>query len=182
LVTQYRVHEPALRLAADLALDKGDRADAAKWLDAHNALLARCAAVVGQSENQGLWSRYFRVTGDTERAYAHAEGAFRHATEPRQPLALLAAQRLLGELDTESERYDDAAAHLNESLALAEVCQAPYERALTLLAMAELRAAQGQHVEARTLLDEVRAICEPLGAKPTLARAAALAVRLPPAP
>src|SRR5437762_2771873 len=57
-------------------------------------------------------------------------------------------------------------------------CEAPYERAQTLLTMAELDAARGEKGSARTLLDAVRAICEPLGAQPALARADALVRRL----
>ncbi|MHB8646620.1 MAG: hypothetical protein ACYDAR_12600 [Thermomicrobiales bacterium] len=49
---------------------------------------------------------------------------------------------------------------------------------MTLLAMAELSVAQGADAEALGLLDEVRAICTPLGAQPTLARADQLAARL----
>jgi tetratricopeptide (TPR) repeat protein len=113
-----------------------------------------------------------------EQARVHAERALAHATEPRQPLALLAAHRLLGELDTDAGRYDDAARHLGASLDLADACQAPYERALTLLAMAELKAATGEPETATTLLGEVRAIYEPLGAKPALARAEALTARI----
>ncbi len=136
------------------------------------------AAVLGLSEGQALWARYHRQMGDAESARAHAESALAHATEPRQPLALIATHRLLGELDTDDARYDEAARHLDASLALATACAAPYERALTLLATAELRAATGEKDAAAALLTEVRAICEPLGAKPTLARAAALATRL----
>ena len=57
-------------------------------------------------------------------------------------------------------------------------CEAPFERALTLLALAELRLAMGETGETARLLDEVRAICDPLGAAPTLARAETLAARL----
>lgn len=53
----------------------------------------------------------------------------------------------------------------------------PYERALTLLALAELHAAAGDAAAARGL-DAARAICEPLGARPALARADALAARI----
>jgi len=49
---------------------------------------------------------------------------------------------------------------------------------LTLLELAKLRAAQGRADEAHTLLGEVKAICESLGAKPTLERVAALAQEL----
>ena len=67
---------------------------------------------------------------------------------------------------------------MEQALALAEACAAPYERALILLALAELRASTGERDEARALLDEARAICAPLEARPALARADALAARL----
>jgi tetratricopeptide (TPR) repeat protein len=168
--------------AALLCLHGGNLQQARRWVEARDSWQTWSGATLGQSEAAALWGRYHQQAGAIAKAHKDAERALAHATAPRQPLALLQAQRLLGELDTEAGRYADAEAHLTESLRLAEACEAPYERALTLLAMAELRAAQGQQVEARALLDEVRAICEPLGAKPALARAAALAVRLPPAP
>jgi hypothetical protein len=92
--------------------------------------------------------------------------------------AVFAAHRLLGELDTEAGRTEGAAAHLDASVALADACQAPYERALTLLAMAEWRVATGAPEAAKALLNEVKSICEPLGAEPALALAAALTDRL----
>jgi DNA-binding CsgD family transcriptional regulator len=124
------------------------------------------------------WAQYHRQAGNVAAARAHAERARAHATEPRQPLALLAAHRLLGALAIDAGRFDDAARHLDASLAIADACAAPYERALTLLAMAERCLAMGTPAEAATLLDEMRAICTPLGARPALARADALAVRL----
>jgi DNA-binding NarL/FixJ family response regulator len=48
---------------------------------------------------------------------------------------------------------------------------------LTLLAMAELSLAMGKSTDAATLLDEMRAICTPLGAQPALARADVLTAR-----
>src|SRR5205807_232285 len=72
----------------------------------------------------------------------------------------------------------DARAHLDAALALADACAAPYERALTLLARAELRAAEGRRDEAGIALDEARAILIPLEARLALARAAALEARL----
>ncbi len=168
------------RLAATLALDAGDLATACAWLDAHDRWLAWSGAVLGQSEGEALWAQYHRQAGDAGNADVHAERALAHATEPRQPLGLLAAHRLLGELDTEAGRYDDADKHLTASLALADACAALYERALTLLAMAEAKAATKATDDARRLLAEARAICEPLGAHPALTRADALAARLGP--
>ena len=71
-------------------------------------------------------------------ACEHAERALAHATEPRQPLALLAAHRLLGELDTEAGDTRTPRAISTPRSRLADACHAPYERALTLLAMARV--------------------------------------------
>ena len=182
-VAPYRHVILLQREAAALALDTGDLRAAKEWLEAHDRWLVWSGTVVGQSEGQALWSQYHRRAGEMEQAYAHAERALAHATAPRQPLALLAAHRLLGELQTAGGDRADAEAHLRASLALAEACQAPYERALTLLALAELWAATGATDEARRLLGEVRTICEPLRARPVLARADARATaRAAPAP
>ncbi|HEY7907901.1 MAG TPA: AAA family ATPase [Thermomicrobiales bacterium] len=167
-----------LSLGGLLALDAGDLDGAREWAEASDRWLAWSGAVRGQSEGQALWAQYYRQSGDTDQARVHAERALAHATEPRQPLALLAAHRLLGELDTDAGRYDDAETHLQSSLALADACASPYERALTLLAVAELKAATGDRDAATLLLNEIQAICTPLGAKPALARAAALTARL----
>jgi len=167
-----------LHLGGLLALDAGDLDGAREWAEAHDRWLVWSGAVRGQSEGQALWAHYHRQAGDMDAAREHAEHALAHATAPRQPLALLAAHRLLGELDTDAGRHDDAVTHLETSLALADACAAPYERALTLLAMAELRTATGEHADAKRLIDDVTAICAPIGAKPTLARADTLSARL----
>ena len=101
---------------------------------------------------------------------------------PRQPLALLAARRALGELATAAGHHADATAHLAAALALADACGARHERSLNLLALADLCRARGDVPAARAHLDTVRALCAPMGAALTLARADALAARLPAAP
>jgi DNA-binding CsgD family transcriptional regulator len=167
-----------LRLGGALCLDGENLVEARRWLEAHDRWLAWSGAVLGQSDGQALWAQYHRQAGDREAACEHAERALAHVTEPRQPLALLAAHRFMGELETDAGRCDEAADHLEASLRLADACHAPYERALTLLALAALRAATGALEEATRLLDAVRAICTPLGAMPALARAATLAERI----
>jgi DNA-binding CsgD family transcriptional regulator len=164
--------------AVALSLDAGDVESAREWLVAHDRWLAWSGAINGQSEGHHLWARYYRLTGDVHQARQHAEEGLAHAAAPRQPLALLAAHRLLGELATDAGRLADAAHHLDASLALADACAAPYERALTMLALAELRTAAGDAGEARTLLAAARATFVALGAQPALARADALAARL----
>jgi DNA-binding NarL/FixJ family response regulator len=91
----------------------------------------------------------------------------------------LASHRFLGELDTDSGRLSEATEHVEKSLALAEACEAPYERALTLLTKGRLLAAGDTPEEARAVLGEVREICAPLGAELVLGRAAELEKTLP---
>jgi DNA-binding CsgD family transcriptional regulator len=169
---------PLLQLAAVLACDAGDLTEAYAWLEAHDRWLAGSGSVLWRAEGETLWARYYRQAGDPDQAHLYAERALTHATEPRQPLALLAAHRLMGKLDTDARRYDEAERHLATSLALAEACEAPYERALTLIALAELHAARHTPDDAREYLNAARAICEPLTAKLALARIAALHAQL----
>ncbi|MHB8647529.1 MAG: ATP-binding protein [Thermomicrobiales bacterium] len=169
---------PLQQVAAQLAFAVTDLATAKEWLTAHDRWLAWSGAVLGQSEGQALWAQYHRQSGAISHATAHAQRALAHASDPRQPLALLAAHRLLGELATDAGKHADAAMHLKQSLALTDACAAPFERALTLLAFAALHIATGERADAQSCLDEVRATCIPLDARPTLARADTLAARL----
>jgi DNA-binding CsgD family transcriptional regulator len=173
------------RVSAGAALDAGDLPAAKDWLEAHDRWLAWAGAVLGRAEGQLGWAAYHRAAGDATAAREHAEVAIALAAAPRQPLALLAAHRLLGELDTAAGRHPEAAKQLSTALALAAACGAPYERALSLLALAELRTAEGQCEAAGAALAEAQAILAPLGAAPALARADSLATRLaagPPTP
>jgi len=169
---------PLLRLAALVAIDRGDLPCAQAWLAAHDRWLKWSGAVLGQSEGQLGWAAYYRAAGNATRAGREARVALEHASAPRQPLALLAAHRLLGEMNTDAGLHGAARTHLDAGLALADACAAPYERALTLLALAHLDVAAGDQKGARARLGEVRALCEPLGAKPALTRAVAQAARL----
>jgi DNA-binding CsgD family transcriptional regulator len=172
-------------VAAALCLDAGDLATARAWLEAQDRSLDWSGAVLGRAEGHLGWAAYHRAAGEPELAREHAERALARASEPHQPLALLAAHRLLGELDTAAGRSADGAAQLAAALGLADACAAPYERALTLLALAELRAATGEKEAAEALLDDARAICAPLDARPVLARIEGVASRLgdtPPRP
>jgi DNA-binding CsgD family transcriptional regulator len=169
---------PFQRLAATLALDDGDLAGARAWLAAHDRWLAWAGATLGRAEGALAWAAYYRAAAAPAAARSSAEAALAHATAPRQPLALLAAHRALGELATRAGQWRDAQEHLDSALALADACAAPYERALTLLARAELRAASGDGAGAGATLDDARALCAPLGAARALAAAAALEARL----
>ncbi len=179
---QILVTMPIVCQATRLALEEADAATAFGWLECHDRWLAFSTSVLWRADGQLGWANYHRAVGSHSLAHEYAERALACASAPRQPLALLAAHRLLGELATERSDHADAADHLAQALALAEACAAPYERALTLLARAELHAAMGDRAAALADLAEVRGILEPLAARPALARAWALAARLDAAP
>ena len=85
---------------------------------------------------------------------------------------------MLGVLATDAANREAAEGHFTEALSLADACRAPYERALTLIAHAELLAATNAQRRARALLDEARALCLPMDAMPALARIERLTARL----
>ncbi len=160
--------------AIEIALDAGDLDTAQAWLECHDRWIDWSGHIPFTTIGHLLWARYHRVAGDHSSAIECASQALALATDPRQPRALLAAHRLLGELETDSCAFDSARKHLAEALVLADACQAPFERALTLVAISELDIAMGDIAEARRLLAEARAICEPLRARPTVERIASL--------
>ena len=140
-----------VRVAAALTLDAGDATAARAWLEAHDRWLDWSEAVLGRSEGHLLWSAVHRTTGDLAAAIHEAEEAVSCASAPRQPLALLAGLRVLGELAVSARRAGQAATYLTHALALADACAAPFERSSVLLALAELRILQGERAEARRL-------------------------------
>ncbi|MEZ4522129.1 MAG: LuxR C-terminal-related transcriptional regulator [Thermomicrobiales bacterium] len=173
---------PALLLqrdAATLAISDGDMQSAFDWLTMHDSWIQRSGIVPGRAEGQLGWARYRRATGDLHESREHAERAHKLASNPRQPLALIAADRFLGQLDVDQGKYDEAKRRLDASLELAERCEAPFEQALTLVVMAERAAKLGDAEESREFINRVREICEPLGAKPTLERVGEIEAMLP---
>jgi DNA-binding CsgD family transcriptional regulator len=175
----YRETLPLQRLAALLALDTGDLPTARDWLAAHDRWLAWSGAIQGRAEGQLIQAAYRHAAGEPAAALIHTERALVAANEPRQPLAVLAARRLLGELAAAAGDSTGAATHLHAALALADDCAAPYERALTLLALADLHRVTGENVAARRLATAAREVGAALGATPTTTRAEIILAGLP---
>jgi ATP/maltotriose-dependent transcriptional regulator MalT len=165
-------------LAAGLALDAGDLAAARGWLDLHRRWLEFMDRTLGRADGEVLEAEWHRAAGDAASAREHAKQALALATTPRQPLAFLSAHRMLGILATDAGERAAAEEHFSQALTLANACRAPYERALTLTAHAELLLMTNDHRRAHALLDEARALCLPLDAAPALAQIERLAAQL----
>ncbi len=158
----------AIDLTASLALDQGDLSVALPWLELHEKWLAWAEGIITRPTANLHWAQYWLALNDLAKSREHATEALGYASDPRQPLALLACRRFLGYLDTIENHLDDASEHLTAALELADACAAPFERALTLVEIGRLRMAKRDRDAAREALDEAQAICEPLLAQPTL--------------
>lgn len=167
-----------MRLAAKLALDAEDTGSAARWLQAHDRWLDWSGAWRGRAESRLLRGRLQLLRGEIPEAERCGRESLRLASDPRQPLLLLAAYRFLGQVSMCAGRYSDAERQVAMALDLANVCAVPYERALTLLTTAELSVATGQPQDARRLLDEVRGIALRLDAAPLVVLADGLGMDL----
>lgn len=170
---------PLRTLAVTLALDAHDEDAARQWLASLDHWLAWSGSVLGQADAHLCWAAYHRAIGEHPPARERAVMALAAAGAPRQPLMLLATHRLLGELDLAAGRLIDAEAQLAAALALADACGSRHERALTLLALADVLRVRGDLTTAREHLDTVRALCGPMGAALTLAQVDALEARWP---
>lgn len=166
------------RVACSIALDQNELDTARAWAKAHDRWLAWNGAILGQADGHLLWARYHQLNGNREAAQVHAETSLRQASNPRQPRTMLVANRFLGALATHKRRFSESAEHLAQALDLAQQCQAPFERALTLLELVELRLKQGRLQQARLSLNEAQEICLPLEAAPALAYIDVLARRI----
>jgi DNA-binding CsgD family transcriptional regulator len=163
-----------LRLAADLALDAGDLSGARSWLEAHDRWVAWGGVHLGRADGLVGWARYHYAAGDATRARSCATDALIDATDPDQPLVLVAVHQLLGRLAKDAGQWSGAERHLLAAVDLAGACAAPFMRAQALVALAELRLAEGRRGDAEPFLAEATAIATDLGAAPLRAAAEAL--------
>ncbi len=167
-----------MELAAELAIDAGDVELVRHWLEYLQRWLDSSSVVLGRAKGELIRARLAVLEKNHEAAKVHADEAFRLASDPRQPLALLAAHRMLGELALASGDYDESERQLTVSSEIASRCGTPFERALSDLSLAELRLVRGEADRARELAREVRDVFDALGAEPSRQRADRVLSRL----
>ena len=80
-------------VAFELCLDAGELENARARLAAHDGWLDWNGEVLGRAEGQLGWARYCHCLGDLAQSRSRATLALGHAAEPRQPIALIQAQR-----------------------------------------------------------------------------------------
>ncbi|MEZ4521471.1 MAG: AAA family ATPase [Thermomicrobiales bacterium] len=166
------------RIAAELAMDSGDLDLARRWIDAFDRWIEWSGRSIGKAETLLLRARLHEQQDEPEMAAGHAQEAIQAAETPPQPLVRLHGLRLLGEIDLEAGNVDGARRHLEEALAIAEVCGAPYEVARTSVSLAGALIDEASERErASLLLDTARSTAQGLGARPLLERIDAVEAR-----
>ena len=173
----YRPTILAQQLAIQIELAEGNLGRAKSRLVAYDHWHDWSEGVVGMAEGHLLWARYLLLAGDRQRSRNHAERALRSASEPRQPLVLIAAHRLLGKLSTLQHDFVAAKDHLTSAAKIARACRVQYELTLTELAEAELALAMQEPAQALPLIDRVITTCKALEAQPALIYAEKLVLR-----
>lgn len=156
------------QVATHLALRAGDLDLARRWIEAHERWHTASDSIIGKHTPDMLWAMYYRSTGDVERASEHAHRALQEVQQPRQPLAILEASRLLGELAQVAGKVDEATRYLSLALELSHSFDMPYEIALSQIATAETLGAGGDWSSAEKMLREARELLQGLKAQPAL--------------
>lgn len=157
-----------LRTGADIALAEGDAGGALAWVDAHDRWLEWSSRVLDAAPNRVLRARLHEARGNLEAALRLAREARVLAAAPRQPLALLEAERYLGHLALLSGDLPAATRHLDAALEIATACAAPYELAGVQIERVRLLHRAGRPEEAAEILDGVREIATRLEVGPYL--------------
>ena len=156
-----------LRLATRLSIDSGEIDRAQTWLDAHDGWLNWSGASRGRAESMTLHSEILRLMGSLVDAEQAAVEAVSIASEPRQPVALIQAERTLGQILMQRGNEPAAEAHLARALELANACAIPLDQSLSEIALARLYRTQGrERDEIERLLTAARERAEYLAATP----------------
>ena len=160
-----------MRVAFELELERGNLEGAGEWAATYGLWARWTGRLPALAKHRLIDAALAKAQGQLDTAARYARDVIELATKPRQPLPLMTANRLLGEIDTERGELDAAAKHLSEALAIAEAGEAPFEIARCKLALGRHAAAAGDKARAQELLEAARAIAQELGARPFLAAA-----------
>ena len=156
------------RLAARLALQSGEVDLAARWQRAHNRWEAETGALLGVPDARLLQGEICRHLGDRAEALRCASEAREVAVSLHLPLDHLRAARFLGRLALESGDLTESGRCLEESISLAETCEAAYERVLTLVERCRLLIERGEFTPAALDHAEIEHEILRLGAAPLI--------------
>ena len=128
----------AMLIATDLAIEQLELTEARLWIETYDQWIAWSEATLGLADSRLRWARIFHAEGDDQQARASVRDALEVASDPEQPIVLIAAYRLLGDLEAGAGNVADARTWLETSLDLAAACQLPSEQALSQTSLVSL--------------------------------------------
>jgi DNA-binding CsgD family transcriptional regulator len=155
-------------LVARMALEDDDSATAADWIEAHARWIAWSGARRYEPGLALLRAMHAQQDGDVVTALEQAGVAEAAASAPRQPLMLVAAQRMRGALLAQQGDLAGGEALLRDALDLADRVGSPLEQALSLTPLAHALARAGRVADAIQAIDRARVIALQLRATPLL--------------
>ncbi|HLJ81129.1 MAG TPA: hypothetical protein VKT52_06585 [Ktedonobacterales bacterium] len=123
------------------------------------------------------WS--YLEMGDTVPAEDTLREALERCRAEQHQLALLDALRVQALLAIHRERWEEAAAALDEAIALARPMPYPYAEAKALSVYGTLESVRGKHAKARERYEQALEICRRLGERQYAQRVEALLAELP---
>ena len=165
-----------MRTAAEIAIVDGDLDLAERWLNTHNEWMRWSGRLLNRSEGLIVRARILQKRGDLRGAIDSAGQAREFALEPRQPLAMIEADLMLGQLALDSGDREAAERYLDSTLSLANACSAPWEIARVQVERAVLYRRTGQGDGSAEAMAQARDIAERLQAAPLLERLDAIAL------
>ena len=118
----YSLAIHAQRLAALDAAAAGDARLARSWLQALDRWLRWSRGVMGDADRHIAWAVYYLHLGQLVPAREHVFLAYGRASDPRQPLSLLAARRVQAQVALGQRAVGEARRCMDEALGLARAC------------------------------------------------------------
>lgn len=167
----------SMLIASDLSIDQGDLAGARTWIGTFDRWIAWSQSILGLADSQLRWARIYRAEGNDEQAWSMAHRAIESAQQPEQLLVLMAAYRLLGEIEAARGEQEMARAALETSLELAIAGHIPYEQALTRVSLVSLLDESNEPVLAVHHAELALAVVEQLELEPLRPRLARVGPR-----
>lgn len=161
----YSLAIQAQRLAALDAVAAGDTRLARTWLQALDRWLRWSRGVLGDADRHIAWAVYYLHLGQLVPAREHVFLAYGRASDPRQPLSLIAARRVQAQVALGQRAVGEARRCMDEALLLAQACASvPDILACQAIDVRVLRA-ENRHAAADALEADVTAQATPMGAQ-----------------
>ena len=144
---------------------------ATEWIEAYGRWSTWTERLPSVATHLLLQAELALATDDVLTAMSRATEALEFSADPRQPLQIMTAHRVLGKIAADQGRMQESRDHLTAALEIAVGAEAPYEQARIKLAIAHgLSWRAATRLRRSSLSNEARTTAESLGAAPLLER------------